>query len=144
MFPKFVSPPLKLRSVFLIVYNNFRPSLPYNSNLFENVLQAWITLVQLILQLFCFFFQMHYTKYCKEMLSSTAVEQVHLSLDFFLCRRKCPSEKGHEWCSGDSTVLPSRWPVFECWRRRHTWVEFCCCWISPLLRKACLLNILKF
>ena len=49
-----------------------------------SILQAWSTLAQLKTKLTAVLsvFQMHYTKYCKEMLTSAAVEQVHLSLDF--------------------------------------------------------------
>ena len=59
-----------------------------------NVLQAWISLAQLKTKLTAVLsvFQMHYTKYCKEMLTSAAVEQVHLSLDFFFYRRQCSSK----------------------------------------------------
>ena len=81
-----------------------------------NVLQAWITLAQLKPKVAAvlFVFQMHYTKYCKEMLTTAAVEQVHLSLDFSFA----------EGYALHSTRLPSVWPGFECWRRRHAWVEF--------------------
>ena len=91
-----------------------------------NVLQAWISLAQLKTKLTAVLsvFQMHYTKYCKEMLTSAAVEQVHLSLDFFflpkamlfkaLASHQCDPGKG-----------------FECLRRRHC-VGQVCCWISPL------------
>ena len=67
-----------------------------------NVLQAWITLSQLKTKVTAVLFvsQMHYTKYCKEMLTSAAVEQVHLSLDFSFA----------EGCALHSTRLPSVWP----------------------------------
>ena len=67
-----------------------------------NVLQAWISLAQLKTKLTAVLsvFQMHYTKYCKEMLTSAAVEQVHLSLDFSFT----------EGNALQSTRLPSVWP----------------------------------
>ena len=68
-----------------------------------NVLQAWISLAQLKTKLTAVLsvFQMHYTKYCKEMLTSAAVEQVHLSLGFFFFT---------EGNALQSTRLPSVWP----------------------------------
>ena len=35
------------------------------------------------------------------------------------------------------------WPGFESWRRHHMWVEFVCCWFSPLLREV-FLRVLQF
>lgn len=96
-----------------------RHYLTYQICLDTGVLQAWSTLAQLKTKLTAVLsvFQMHYTKYCKEMLTSAAVEQVHLSLDFSFT----------EGNALQSTRLPSVWPRVRgsnAWGDDIAWVKF--------------------
>ena len=39
------------------------------------------------------------------------------------------------WRNSESTRLPTMWPWFKSWRRRHLWVELVVVKFSPLLRE---------